>query len=579
MNGNPRKYWILLLVALVLMVGGSLFGAWINSGAGAATITDLKIVGNDGVIISAYLYRPKSATTQKPAPGALLSHGWNNQKNYMANTALELARRGYVVLNIDAAAHGYSTGGNFIAATWQADALKYLRSLAYVDKNNVVLAGMSMGGSVITAAANGVPDGYKAMFFMESSCTSPCKGYKNVAINTGLVTELGTPGPDYPKQDSVKATFNTTEPVVPNKVYGSIADGTARILYQPWEDHAWSTDAPSAIGNLIEWFNMIVESPNPLPRNDVIFPWKVAGTAVALFGAFLFLFAMGAVLLQTSYFKSLIQPLPEYKGFKGIWWWVGALITTALGPLLYLYAYRRAMGGFASANALWPQTGTNAYMVWAVMVGLIAIALILLNHFVFTKKQGATAANYGLTSEGEGVDWSYIRKALALALCVLVPLYLLLQLIDTVWHVDWRAWVVVMAPLNPLRFKTFFAYLVPFAIYFVPQAILFASFLRVKAGKASVGREMVVNAVMLTLGAGVWLLFSYLPVLRGGAMWWTTQGIAAIYYIPFMVWWPLVACLFTFFFRKTGRVYVGMLLVTLLFTWINAAFGTFSVWP
>jgi uncharacterized protein len=595
MNGNSRGYWKLLLLALVLIVAGSLLGSWINTGAGAAIVTDVKIVTTDGVIISAYLYQPASATAQKPAPGALLSHGWNNQKNYMANTALELARRGYVVLNIDMAAHGYSTGGVFLNTNWQADALKYLRSLAYVDKKNIGLAGMSMGGSVITAAARGVPDGYNVMFFMEASCTSPCAGFKNVATNVGQWTELGAAGRDVTSQPSLQATFGITGTKVEvGKVYGSVADGTARILYMPLEDHAGSTDAPAAIGNLIDWFNLTIKSPNTLPGSDLIFGWKVLGTGLALFGAFLFLFPMGALLLRTSYFKPLVQALPEYKGFKGKWWWLGALITTALGPILYLVPWQNT--ALFPANSLWPQQGTNAYMVWAVLVGVIAIGLILFNHFVFTKKQGATAANYGLTSESKGLegataanaglasegkafDWGYVHKSVALAVCILLPVYLLVLLINTLWKVDLRAWVLVLAPMNPLRFQSFFAYLIPFAIYFVPQGILFAGFLRVKEGKASVGREMVVNAVMLTLGAGIWLLLMYLPVLQGGPTLIAGAGIAAIYYIPFVVFWPLVACLYTYFFRKTGRVYAGILVVTLLMVWVNAAFGTFSVWP
>ena len=41
-------------------------------------------------------------------------------------------------------------------------------------------------------------------------------------------------------------------------------------------------------------------------------------------------------------------------------------------------------------------------MVWAVLVGLIAWALIVFNHIVFTRKQGATAAHYGITEETMG---------------------------------------------------------------------------------------------------------------------------------------------------------------------------------
>jgi hypothetical protein len=132
----------------------------------------------------------------------------------------------------------------------------------------------------------------------------------------------------------------------------------------------------------------------------------------------------------------------------------------------------------------------------------------------------------------------------------------------------------------------FLGYLIPFAIYFVPQGILFAGFLRVKEGKASVAREMWVNAVMLTLGVVVWLLLMYVPLMAGGTeilapgpLGATAAGLGGIYYIPLLLLWPLVACLYTYFFRKTGRVYVGISVVTLFIVWYLAAFGVFAAVP
>jgi hypothetical protein len=140
-------------------------------------------------------------------------------------------------------------------------------------------------------------------------------------------------------------------------------------------------------------------------------------------------------------------------------------------------------------------------------------------------------------------------------------------------------------PMNATRFQAFLAYLVPFAVFFVPEGIIFAAFLRVKGGKASLGVEMVVNSAILTLGAIVWLLLAYIPIDLGGTFILSNAanvfigGLAAIYYIPFVVFWPLVACLYTYFFRKTGRVYLGVILVTLFMVWVNAAFASFGILP
>ncbi len=174
MNGQNKKYWRLIIISLILMLGGSLLASWLNTGAGAATVQDIKIQGTDGYVISAYLYTPKSASAQHPAPAVLLFHGLNNQKDYMSNTALEFARRGYVVLSADMSGHGYSTGANGANGYDGPDALNYLRSQPMVDKNNIGLIGMSQGGfGPVTVAADTIPDGYTSIFYMESECTAP----------------------------------------------------------------------------------------------------------------------------------------------------------------------------------------------------------------------------------------------------------------------------------------------------------------------------------------------------------------------------------------------------------------------
>lgn len=595
---NNRKSWTILIIALVMMLGGSLLGSYINTGAGAATVKEVSIHGSDGHIISAYLYTPKSASMDKPAPGILMFHGLNNQKNYMSNTALEFARRGYVVLSADMTGHGLSNGANGANGYGGVDALEYLLSQAVVDKANIGLVGMSQGGfGPVTIAANAMPDAYKSIFYMESECSapgspdiSPCVNLKNIAFNIGQVTELAGmvlvgSGPQATTSPVIQPLFNTEEPIKVGEVYGSIEDGTARILYQPWEDHAGSTDAPAAIGNTIDWMQRTLTGGNGLPPTNQIWGWKLFGTALALLGAFLFFFPMGSLLLSTTYFKPLGDSVPEYKGFKGLGWVIGALITTAIGPLLYVWVFQGMFfGAWVPVSSLWPQNFTNIYMVWSVVVGLIAIALIFVNHFVFTKKQGATAVNYGLTTAGKGVEWNKVLKALLLAILILLPVYLILAFTSSVLFVDFRAWVVALMPMTSTRFSAFLGYLVPFALYFIPQGILFAGFLRVNNGKASIGREMITNSIVLTLGAVVWLLLFYIPVMTqapliingSGMLGPLAAGMGAIYYIPLVVLWPLAACLYTFFFRKTGRVYTGIFLVTLFIVWYLSAFGVFA---
>ena len=96
----------------------------------------------------AKLYRPKTATAAQPAPGLLALHGYQSDKE-ATNTfgALELARRGYVVLAIDQFGHGYSTQApaankNMSGAN---NGYQYLKTLPFVDKTRLGIFGHSTG--------------------------------------------------------------------------------------------------------------------------------------------------------------------------------------------------------------------------------------------------------------------------------------------------------------------------------------------------------------------------------------------------------------------------------------------------
>jgi uncharacterized protein len=352
MGNTAKKYRIILVVALSLIICGSVLGVWIHTGAGTAKVEGVLIRGTKGNVVSAYLYTPKSVNKKNPAPGILAMHGGNNQKEFMGNSALELAREGYVVLSIDLAGHGSSDGAGIDTVASSSDGLLYLRSLPVVNKDKIGIIGMSLGGSTATGLGQITKD-YSAMFFMDSSCYMPaqCANLKNLGVSLGIVEEFparyaGTAtGREIPNSKLFRGLFGTTEPIKVGQLYGSIADGTGHKLYQPVGTHASSTDDPQSIRNAIDWFGMTLKAKTEVPRPNLIFPWKLVGTGAALFGALLFVFPMGALLLRTNYFRSLAETVPEYKGLKGAGWWIGALITTALGPIFYLWVWQGTFFG------------------------------------------------------------------------------------------------------------------------------------------------------------------------------------------------------------------------------------------
>ena len=76
--------------------------------SGGVILKDVRFAGDNGLTQSGLLYVPSSATAAKPAPAVLASHGYINTREMQSPFAIELARRGFVVLAMDMTGHGYS---------------------------------------------------------------------------------------------------------------------------------------------------------------------------------------------------------------------------------------------------------------------------------------------------------------------------------------------------------------------------------------------------------------------------------------------------------------------------------------
>ena len=162
------KSLVMLGIALAVILVSSFFGSMIQSRGWSIEVTDLRDAENTGafydpvdglapegvevkgVVKSGILYRPKAAHMNNKLPAVVLTHGYLNNREHQLPNAVELARRGFVVLTIDREGHGnyeneHDTGA-LMATNGLYDAVKYVYNLPYVDKAKIGISGHSMGG-------------------------------------------------------------------------------------------------------------------------------------------------------------------------------------------------------------------------------------------------------------------------------------------------------------------------------------------------------------------------------------------------------------------------------------------------
>jgi dienelactone hydrolase len=100
------KHSLAVLLVLLLGIFGCMMVAHgIQTDHGSVEVSD-GVIEIDGGSLAYKLYVPKTATAQKPAPGVLLLHGYQNDHETCAAYAIELARRGVVVMALDEYGHG-----------------------------------------------------------------------------------------------------------------------------------------------------------------------------------------------------------------------------------------------------------------------------------------------------------------------------------------------------------------------------------------------------------------------------------------------------------------------------------------
>lgn len=580
---NIRRLWLLLGLALLLVLVGGLIASAVQTVGGTVEVRDVRFMGSNGTMMSGLLYIPQGVTAENPAPGILAVHGYINSRETQDGFAIEFARRGYVVLALDQTGHGFSDPPAFANGFGGPDGLRYLRSLDIVDPDNIGMEGHSMGGWASLAAAATYPDDYKAIVLEGSSTGAPfaAEGTAEWPRNLGLVFSEWDEfsqlmwGVELPPQmvdtDKLKTLFGTEDTVEIGRLYGSIEDGTARQLYMPRGTHPNDHISTEAIGNAIEWMQMNLEGGNDLPPSDQIWYWKEIGTFIAFIGLVLFIFPAGGLLLESRFFGELREPVPVSQGVRGAGWWIAALLTIAIPAITFFWLQNQGTEWFP-ASAFWPQTITTGIMVWAVGNAIITLVLFLIWHFTANRDTAAATDSYGVTW-GRRLNWRRIGKSLLLASWLMFLAYLLVAISDWAFKTDFRLWVLALKPMNRLHFQIFLAYLIPFTLFFLVASLAINGQLRrthPDGTPISLGRAMLINVALMILGIVILLLVQYIPLMSGNPL---PLGeplltIVAIQFVPLLA---IVALILTYFFRKTGHIYVGAFVSAIFITWYIVA--------
>lgn len=110
---------IAVCIGLALILIGSILASVFNAGAAGTNITRILFDAANGKL-SGLLYMPKGAGADDPHPTIIVTHGYLNSAEMQDANAIELSRRGYVVLALDQYDHSHSDLDNAVYEPYAA---------------------------------------------------------------------------------------------------------------------------------------------------------------------------------------------------------------------------------------------------------------------------------------------------------------------------------------------------------------------------------------------------------------------------------------------------------------------------
>jgi len=567
-----RPRYAVLLISILMVVAGIATASAVQSNFGTVQVQEVDLFTAEGVLIHSSLQVPLAASPSNQMPGVVVIHGIVQSKEWLMAFGIELARRGFVVLTIDAVGHGDS-GPSVVAGgdSGGIAALAFLDSLPYVSRIGMV--GHSMGASIATQALNKSSVPVDALVLVGGGIgpTLTNASYpRNLLIAAGWFDELANiANMTY----SLAPRFNTTAPVEIGQLYGNFTKGTARRFIAPPTNHIFETIDPTIVSETVDWLRNSLKGPTPdaywLPKENMIYLAHIGGGLVACIGIVLSLFPLMAMLVAIRPFSQLRHPLssryaPRLRTYFGLGAVYGAIGLGTFLPFLVL--------GFLIR---FPQYLGLPMGFWFLGSGLIAAAVLVAVMRLMRRSTKVTWSDFGAF----GTDAKTFLKQFGLAallglLCVLW-LYLWMLPVDLFLALDFRAFFPLLNDLTPLRALFVPVYLLFTIPFFFVEGVWVMGVLRTGRQGTWFRTQLswTTKAIFIKCIPYVLLLFvqfaaSYAigrPFIAG------YLGFMLIFLWIIIPTSAIATSLTAWSYRLTDRIYVGVVLDALLFSWLMAS--------
>jgi hypothetical protein len=591
------KSFLSLAFCLMLLAGAVFLASSIQTDFGKVEVSNVTYPNFNSIPIRAKLFVPVGVSKTNPAPGAVYIHGYQNNRETGDAYSIELARRGFVVLNIDAIGRGNSGEPGdprlpeFDPTYGGKTSVQYLRRLPFVQANSVGILGHSLGAETAYTVALEDPTIQALVitgfaYTLKSSATRP----KNMLMIIGKWDEFrrrmtGTRDieKEWMQTEQTKRVFPVPSPQI-GKTYGDFAQGTARRVFIPRITHVQESHDSASIAETVEWMRAALR-PNPrywIDKDSQTWWIKEYATLAAMLAGLASILPLGLILLRTNFFgvirhssrRRYFCSLGEYLKFSAI---NGILLWLYLPLILLLFGVHKYV---LPIDRYFPMMMVNGIVWWFLWANLIGGILFWRWYRRERLRTGLTASDLGISLGGERhtAGGEQLLKTILLAAILFVFAYGSEYLLEQAFLVDYRFVWPFASDLTPYRWRMFLLYYPFLLICFILGGMFLHGQIR-RPEKATAGGTFLswsgYNVTALIAPLLLFLMAQYIPLFTNGLI--PFEGPGGLF-VVFMIslfhtlaLLAMTAVISTWFYVFTRQIYLGAFLNAALVAWMFAS--------
>ncbi|MBQ0070951.1 MAG: alpha/beta hydrolase, partial [Spirochaetales bacterium] len=550
-------------------------------------------------------------------------HGGADMLEQGSSYAVELARRGYVVVTFD-----YSGAHNSDVPTGTAETavkeggsapmgldtvFNALKLFNFVDKDRIITMGHSMGGSYTAGFA---VDHQDEIFLQVNIGMNMWGSAKVTRRDYNFVNILGDSDEStlartnnnvvntFANEQLVRIFTNDYEtakeklsPIELGKVYhvkGSAGQDFVRIGLMPDSCHAYYLVDNDAIRAVVFGVTYVtgqgldagVNSYADVNKIKLVWAWKDFGYILQLAATVVAMVTMASWLLDTSFFSTLqlekTAKVGIYRKEKPVYYWIFFAVLFVLPVALFrkgILSSRSFLG--INISNIWLLGGNNnAYISWQWLTSIGMIVIFLAYHFLWGKKHGGNLQTYGFRTSNDGAfKCSYILKSLLYGLFAVGCGYLVFAFISAYTKQGMHIATFMMATLNVNRTFCVFMYVLFQIPYFLCSSLALKS---VGVGETEDNakgtlKSILIGTVLTVLGLLLlWTFFVYMVNVKNTVTTTTYFSADRVYIytiaiLPLFIGMTIANTLNMVVSKKTNSIWPGFFTALLWGAWMICA--------